>query len=341
MKIARLILLLLALPAAVLAADERAPHRGPVKVVADQRLEVKASAGTGSVPIYVLRDWTRPQPEVRRALVVLHGRLRNADVYLRSAQEAQAAAGTAGRDTLLVLPQFLATPDIAGHQLPAQMLRWGPDGWMGGEAATAPAPLSAFDVLDAILARLADRTIFPNLAHVVLAGHSGGAQVVHRYAIVGKGEAALANAGVPVRYVVANPSSYLYFSAERPASVEGCVRYNHWKYGWDEAPPYAREKSPEAYEKAYAARDVVYLLGADDTDPRHPALDRSCGARAEGPQRRARGMAYFEHIKARNPGTRQQLRVIPGVGHEGDRMLTSACGLAALFDRPGCVPSTP
>jgi hypothetical protein len=25
-----------------------------------------------------------------------------------------------------------------------------------------------------------------------------------------------------------------------------------------------------------------------------------------------------------------------GVGHNGDKMLTSACGLAALLDRPGC-----
>jgi hypothetical protein len=27
---------------------------------------------------------------------------------------------------------------------------------------------------------------------------------------------------------------------------------------------------------------------------------------------------------------------VPDIGHDGDRMLTSACGLAALFDLPGC-----
>jgi hypothetical protein len=27
---------------------------------------------------------------------------------------------------------------------------------------------------------------------------------------------------------------------------------------------------------------------------------------------------------------------VPGVGHNGDKMLTSACGLQALFDLSGC-----
>jgi hypothetical protein len=27
---------------------------------------------------------------------------------------------------------------------------------------------------------------------------------------------------------------------------------------------------------------------------------------------------------------------VAGVGHDGDKMLTSKCGLAALFDIPGC-----
>jgi len=60
--------------------------------------------------------------------------------------------------------------------------------WEGGDNANGPITVSSFEALDAILGRLADRTIFPNLKTVVLAGHSGGAQVVQHYAIVGKGE---------------------------------------------------------------------------------------------------------------------------------------------------------
>jgi hypothetical protein len=116
-----------------------------------------------------------------RAVVVLHGRLRNADVYYRSAMGAQAAAGDAGKATIMVVPQFLAEVDIERWHLPSDMLRWSLEGRGGGEPALGPIPVSSFDALDAILLRLADRNIFPNLMQVVVAGHSGGGQVVRRW----------------------------------------------------------------------------------------------------------------------------------------------------------------
>jgi hypothetical protein len=76
---------------------------------------------------------------------------------------------------------------------------------------------------------LADRSLFPNLKAVVLAGHSGGGQLVQRYAVVGKAAAALTSTGIHLRYVVANPSSYLYFSDERPSRGGGCRDFKHWK----------------------------------------------------------------------------------------------------------------
>jgi hypothetical protein len=90
-------------------------------------------------------------------------------------------------------------------------------------------------------------------------------------------------------------------------------------------------------EARFAARHVVYLLGTADTDPHHPALNTSCGAEAEGPHRLARGTAYFNYLQARHPGTlAQRVALVPGVGHNGAAMFRSVCGLAALFDRPGC-----
>ncbi|MDR6288735.1 pimeloyl-ACP methyl ester carboxylesterase [Inquilinus ginsengisoli] len=339
-------LMLSALP--LRAADER-PH--PVKVVADQRLTVTTPAGTGELALYVSRDWSKPQPGVTRAVIVIHGRLRNADVYNASAEKAQAAAGEAGQSAILVVPQFLADIDAAAFHLPAGTLRWGTTGWEGGADAKGPAAISSFDALDAILARLADRKLFPNLKTVVVAGHSGGGQVVQRYAILAKGEATLKAAGIAVRYVVANPSSYAYFSADRPdghggfapfAGTAACPKYDHWKYGMADLPHYAGAATPAALERAYVARDVVYLLGTADTDPNHPALDKTCMGEAEGSYRLARGEAYVQYLRGRHPdGLRQSLSLVPGVGHDGDRMLTSACGLAALFDRQGCLASTP
>src|SRR6185312_8222409 len=103
---------------------------------------------------------------------------------------------------LMIVPQFLADIDVEAHKLPADMLRWSLEGWEGGEAALGPNPVSSFEALDAILAKLSDRRIFPNLKQVVVAGHSGGGQVAQRYAIAGKGEAALSRQHIDVRYVV-------------------------------------------------------------------------------------------------------------------------------------------
>jgi hypothetical protein len=67
-------------------------------------------------------------------------------------------------------------------------------------------------------------------------------------------------------------------------------------------------------------------------DPQHPALDKSCSGEAQGPYRLARGRAYASYLQLRHPGFKASVHEVPGVGHDGDRMLGSACGLAALFD---------
>jgi pimeloyl-ACP methyl ester carboxylesterase len=173
----------------------------------------------------------------------------------------------------------------------------------------------------------------------VVFGHSGGGQVVQRYAIAVKGERVLLREGIGVRYVVANPSSYAYFSKDRPlpAIAASCRGYNSWKFGMDERPPYLSEPAAATLERAYVARRVIYLLGMLDIDPNHPVLDKSCMAEAEGPYRYARGHAYVATMQARDDGTpNHKVWDVPGVGHEGGKMLNSPCGLMAVFDIPGC-----
>jgi pimeloyl-ACP methyl ester carboxylesterase len=314
-----------------------AANRKPVKDVANERIPVGKQ---GTLPLYISADWSKSQPGIVRAIIVLHGRLRNADVYYRSALTAQAAAGDAGKSTIMIVPQFLARLDVEAHHLPSDTLYWSLVGWEGGDAAEGPAPVSSFDALDAILGRLADRQLFPDLKQVVIAGHSGGAQVVQRYAIATEGEAALKARNIAISYVVANPSSYAYFSAKRPEPqiAATCPGYNNWKYGMDARVPYLASFTAAELESRYVSRHVIYLLGTRDTDPDHPALDKSCMAEAQGPYRYARGHAYAAAMAARDGGTpNHRLWDVPDVGHDGDRMLTSPCGLAALFELPGCV----
>jgi len=334
-----------ALVIALLLRDPAAaepPWHDPVKVVADARLTVTTGASTapassGEVPLYLSADWSHPLPAIRRAVIVVHGIDRDADVSMHAAEAALAAAGPSGQGTLLISPQFVADIDVTTFHLAATVLHWDTERWAAGYPANGPAPISPFEVFDAILQHLADRTLLPNLAHVVLAGHSAGGQVVQRYSVVGRGEAALTAWGLTLRYVVANPSSYLYFSDDRPVPIDPatCPRFDRWRYGLAGAPSYVGDTT--GLEATFAARQVIYLLGTADTNPRHPSLDKTCGAEAEGPYRLARGTAYFTYLQARHPGTlAQRIAYVPGVGHNGGAMFRSACGLAALFDRPGC-----
>jgi pimeloyl-ACP methyl ester carboxylesterase len=345
------------------AAQFEGDGKAPVKAIADHLLQVGGAHGSGNLPLYISLDgktvdFSHPLPAVTRALLIFHGKLRNADDYNATGERAIRTAGRAAeKSTLLITPQFLDQVDVDAYHLPATTLRWTPTGWMGGsnalDAAAAAAGPSSFAAIDAILERLADRKLFPNLKNVVLAGHSGGGQVVQRYAVVGRGGEALVHAGVHVRYVVANPSSYVYFSLERPVRdakteftyalpAKTCYgKYNKWKYGIEDTPPYVDDADFHELEERYVRRDVIYLLGIADNDPNNPVLDKSCAGEDEGPYRFFRGKAYFRYLELRHSvlGTEaasQKLDYVPGVGHDGDKMLNSACGLTALFDAGTC-----
>jgi dienelactone hydrolase len=306
------------------------PVPPPVAVVVDGRLAV----GPALLAIYLSRDWSRPLPTVRRLVIIVHGYRRNAADYARIVMKLDPSA-----DTLVIAPQFLAAEDAAAHRLPAVVLRWRRGVWASGGPADGPAASSAFDALDALLARANDRTLLPDLSRIVLAGFSAGGQLVQRYAAVGRGLPP--GAASRLRYVVGSPSSFAYFGDERPQPVVDCPAVNRWKYGFAGAlPPYvaaAARQGVAALERRYATRSIVYLTGANDNDPNHRFLDKSCAAEAQGPTRLSRMAAFFAVMRQRDGVIlRQRMRVIAGVAHNAQRIFGSACGRAALFDDAGC-----
>src|ERR1700722_18486006 len=154
------------------AARAEEPASPPVAAVVDGRLPI----GVAQLPVFVSQDWSQPLPGVRRTVIVVHGYNRHAADYARNMMALGPSA-----DTLVIAPQFLDPDDIAAHHLPDTILRWDREEWLDGNPALRPASLSAFDGFDAILAKLTDRAIFPNLSQIVLAGFSAGGQVVQRY----------------------------------------------------------------------------------------------------------------------------------------------------------------
>lgn len=327
--------------------DEATPAPKRATPLRWQTLELGKAGHRYKMPVYANRNLAKDDlRDIRQVLIVVHGVKRDADHYYETAAALVADNPARARDTLVLAPRFSGAIDSGFGGMAA----WRKASWEDGEdsvqATGRPAPVSSFQVLDDLLRSLDDRKRLPALAGLVLAGHSGGAQLVHRYAVLNNVDGALRRDGLAVRYVIANPSSYLYLTNERPrADGKGyapyergiCPTYNQYKYGTDKLPAYAGESDDSRLFVRYAARDVVYLLGGADNNPEHRLLDKACGAEAQGATRLARGTGYvqYEYVLAARGAKPVPLRhasfQVGGVGHDGKRMFESICGVRALL----------
>lgn len=296
--------------------------------LADRELLVETALGSGYARYFGTAS-LEGDASVTRAIIVVHGVLRDADYYYDTGVIAANVAHVLN-DTLVIAPQFVEKSDLAGQKVSPKTLYWSAQ-WPGGPDAIAPAPISTYDVFDAIIARLSDATRFPKLRRIVLIGHSGGGQIVQRYAIVGNAPQLDASSRVRVSLIVSNPSSYLYFTDWRPDPQPNCADFNRWRYGLQGAPRYVIGTAAEL-EARYVKRDVAYLMGTGDVNPKEEDLDQSCGGEAQGPYRFARAKYFIGYLARRHPeGTAQSYAFVRGVPHDSRRMFTSPCGLAVIF----------
>ncbi|WP_338879187.1 hypothetical protein WHX56_23985 [Achromobacter veterisilvae] len=327
--------------------DETVPAPKRAAPLRWQAVELGRPGHRYKMPVYANRKLDRDDlRDVRQVIVVIHGVKRDADRYYETVDELLARNPARARDTLILAPRYSGSIDSGFGGMAA----WRKASWEDGEdsvqAAGRPAPVSAFQVLDDLLRSLDDRKRLPALAGIALAGHSAGAQLVQRYAVLNNVDGPLRRDGLALRYVIANPSSYLYLTNERPrADGKGyapyergiCPTYNQYKYGTDKLPSYARETDESRLFVRYAARDVTYLLGGADNNPEHRLLDKTCGAEAQGATRLARGVGYAQYeyaLAARGAkpvALHRRAYEVAGVGHDNKGMFGSVCGARALL----------
>jgi pimeloyl-ACP methyl ester carboxylesterase len=292
--------------------------------------------------------------KVRRALVMVHGASRNADHYFATAMAAAFLAGAID-DTVVIAPRFIACAD---RPEPHEVL-WScsGDSWRSGGAAPSHPGLSSFDLADEILRKLAKRSAFPNLSAIVIAGHSAGGQYVTRYEMSNRVHDTL---GVPVTYVVANPSSYAWPASTRPLAAgdaeaggakdgwksetahtvftyavydaSGCPNFNRWPFGLENrAAGYTAGLSDDQLRQQLVARPTTYLLGQVDTLPLG-GFDSSCSAMAQGPTRRARGEAFVKFVNDTLGGKHKAI-IVPECGHNDRCMYTTDAVLPIVFPK--------
>jgi pimeloyl-ACP methyl ester carboxylesterase len=307
---------------------------------------------------------------ITRAFILVHGAGRDANNYFRTAVAAAFLAGGLD-DTVVVAPRLASNDADCRDTLAPNEVSWPCNGnsWRAGGIAKGSQTLTSFDFADEILRRLADKQAFPNLKTIVVAGHSAGGQFVTRYEMANRIHDTL---GVPITYVVANPSSYAYLDAVRPnalayaptASAPGyipappanapataggsaaansgafrtfgdernCTTFNQWPYGLQKRTGYTEKLTDEQLKKQLVARPTTYLLGELDILPLG-GFDASCPAMAQGPTRLARGQAFGKYVNEKL-GAQHQIVVVPLCGHNARCMFTSDAALPLVFPKP-------
>ena len=301
---------------------------------------VLLAGGPARSLIYRTYPLNSPNERITRALVMVHGAGRDADNYFRTAVAAAFLAGALD-DTIVIAPRF-ASNDTRGCRdaLAAGEVNWSctGDSWRSGGVSLSNDRLTSYDLVDEILRKLAQKDVFPNLRAIVLAGHSAGGQFATRYAMANQVHDSL---GVPVTYVVSNPSSYAYLDASRPGSeasefgffrdARNCTTYNTWPYGLQGRTGYSARLSDEVLRKQAAARPVTYLLGEIDVLPLG-GFDGSCPAMAQGPTRLARGQAFGVYMNQKH-GAHHKTTIVPLCGHNARCMFTAEPALTILFPK--------
>ena len=241
---------------------------------------------------------------------------------------------------------------------------------------------AVLDAMVTALQQGASRGSYPRLDRVTLAGHSSGGQIVQRHAIftrlppptdhwptaglsrgaatAARGAATGGKAALRVRHVPGNPSSYAYLSPRRwrglsdapgnllvpdSATRAACPDYDDWHFGLSaRLPPFVRA-APGGVESAvrrFAARDVTYLQGYNDTCACNPGdgcqcvshgLEVTCSDELMGTYRLQRGRLYYAHLTAHYGRRVHAMKEVANVGHDHTLLWQSKEGLEALFGR--------
>ena len=312
------------------------------------RFNFSKDGQTISIPCCWSHAIDSSNPDILQAIIVVHGVLRNADEYFPHMMEAVEQVGL-DPTTLVIAPQFLIAEDITAFSPGDEVLFWDEEsgeGWKKGDDSISTeehprtASASSFEVVDRMVEQITLKGYFPNLKDVIVIGHSAGGQFVNRYAA-----GTLIGDSLPkyirLRFIVANPSTFVYFNQERrlpdttdqfavPESAD--ADYNDYKYGLDKLNPYMASTGIDTIRSSYPQKDIVYLFGGEDIQEAH--LEQTPNAMLQGRHRLERGQVYYHYLKhyfGEKITETQKIAIIPCVGHDHAAIFKSDAGMKYIF----------
>ncbi|EST04839.1 hypothetical protein PSEUBRA_006154 [Kalmanozyma brasiliensis GHG001] len=292
---------------------------------------------------------------VKRAVMIMPGKPRDCWKYTSLVQNAlevyitnPASAGsnadgsssggerTSKDDVLILGPCWMNTNDREAGAIQDGELYWYRGQWQSGMASRGPGDtaLSSYQVMDSFMDTLFDKSQFPALETVVVAGHSLGAQMAQRYAVAKQP----ASYDTNISFWIGNPGSYAWLSPSRPnQNNASCAdEYDDWPHGLSGTglPPYARERVRDDKQQivnAFLSRNVHYSLGLLDNG----RGDTSCPGSYQGANHLERGAHFVEAVAdlagGRLPRT-HSANFMPNVSHNDYSMLSYNISLFRLFE---------
>jgi len=286
------------------------------------------------LPILRTHSLDREDTQIETAIIIIHGTTRNHSSNFETMILAVQQKDPSLTKTIVIAPKF----QIAEDNPTANEPFWTNSGWKKGHLSVTdskPRPrVSSYSAIDKIIEILSMKPLFPELKEIIVTGHSAGGQVTHRFAAGSQVEEAIDD--VTFRYIVANPSTFLYLGPERlingdfssPTRSE-CPEYDYWHYGLKDLNTYMRSTGVDQIEKNLLARSVTILIG--DQDLGSYQLDVSCGANLQGENRFSRGQNLIRYMDSLFPASNHTEKIVPGVSHSGKGMYTSPEGISVLF----------
>ena len=289
-----------------------------------------------SIPIVTSHPLDKNNNETEYLIIMIHGAGLKAIKTFASGQKIIESLEMPKDRFWVLAPQIIEGVKLDEKGLLYWDRRWRSGGMSLSTGLNKDLPsLSSFEVMD----RLIDIAIKlnPGISRIIILGHSAGGQFVVRYAAINSRHETLEQQGVSIRYVVANSSSYPYLDENRfhfnsaeqilitsREELMNCPSYNKYKYGLEELYGYAETLSPQIAQTRLLTRQIMFLLGAADTD-RDWGLDKSCEADVQGKNRYERGLLYKHHLRSfvkSSPKSQHSWLEIPEVGHEANEIFT-------------------
>nr|POE72737.1 hypothetical protein CFP56_30676 [Quercus suber] len=184
---------------------------------------------------------------IQRAVIFIHGLNRDPGTYesnMLSALSQVKSDKNINPDTVSIVAPYFPNGDDKGSGYPftdglsagqgstSDCMVWKSSQWSAGGNNQYPYRskiTSSYTVLDQMIQYYDNKTMFPNMHQIVIAGHSLGAQMVQRYAAISN----TLNTQTPVSYWVANPNSYIWLSTSRPFDTSSCSEYDDYREGYN------------------------------------------------------------------------------------------------------------